>query len=121
MLVDASKSAGYLVEAVVEPDDSSTNLVTAWDVPVLEPGWTERLERLARSRPVVALLGFADRENVTLARRAGAGACLDLPCDLVDFVGVLDKLTAIRHDQAHELPPTPSAKRSSAIRKTGPY
>ncbi len=34
---------------------------SVWDVPVLEPDWPARLATLAKSGPVVALLGFADR------------------------------------------------------------
>ena len=43
-------------------------------MPVLESEWPTRLASLARLGPVVALLGFADRSTVTLARRQGAAA-----------------------------------------------
>jgi hypothetical protein len=118
MLVEAARSGGYPIEAVSEPVDASGNWAIAWDVPVLEPDWPTRLAELARARPVLALLGFADRESVTLARRAGASACLDLPSEVADFVAVLDRISAFRHDQAHELPDVPTGKRVILARKT---
>jgi CheY-like chemotaxis protein len=117
MLAEAARSGGYAVEAVADPLDLKKPLLTAWDLPVLEPDWLIRLANLARTRPVLALMGFADRQNVALARQAGASACLDLPCDVADFVAVLDRIGSIRLDQGHDLPPAPSAKRAVPVRK----
>ena len=50
----------------------------AWDVPALEPDWPARLAGPGAVAPVVALLGFADRSTVAVAREHGASACLDL-------------------------------------------
>ncbi len=110
MLVEAARSGGYQTEAITDPADAPKNLTLAWDVPVLEPDWPDRLAVLARSRPILALIGFADRQSVTIARQAGASACLDLPCDVGDFLDVIDRLASVRHDPAHDVPPSPTAK-----------
>jgi hypothetical protein len=66
-------------------------LLTVWDVPVLEE-WTERLERHALEHgPVVALIGFPDRDTVALAKAKGAVACLELPLNLDDLIEVIDR------------------------------
>ncbi|HWE38312.1 MAG TPA: hypothetical protein VG406_17200, partial [Isosphaeraceae bacterium] len=83
-----------------------------WDVPVLDPRWPERMARRARTASVVALLAFADRETVATARRAGAAACLEWPCELDDLAHVLDRIAAgPRADAGHALPPAPAAGR----------
>ncbi len=116
--VEVARSGGYAVEPVADPFDSASALPIAWDVPVLEPDWPTRLANLARTRPVLALLGFADRQTVIRARQAGASACLDLPCEISDFLAVIDRLASIRHDPAHELPPSPTAKHAKPARRS---
>jgi CheY-like chemotaxis protein len=116
-LAEAARSGGFAVEASSETVDAPPGLATAWDVPVLEPDWPTRLAVLARSSPVVALLGFADRSTVALARQRGASACLDLPCDVADLLSAFDRLATLRQDQAHEVPPQPLGKRVVLARK----
>ncbi len=114
-LADAARAGGFSVETAPEPDDVPSAIASVWDVPVLEPDWPIRLSRLARFGPVVALLGFADRSSVTLARRQGASACLDLPCDVGDLLAVLDRVTTTRQDQPHEVPPSPLGRRTPGL------
>jgi CheY-like chemotaxis protein len=117
MLTEAARSGGFNVEAALDPSDTPQTMTLAWDIPVLEPDWPSRLASLARTRPVIALIGFADRQNVTIARQAGAFACLDMPCEVADLVAILDQASTIRLDPAHDLPPMPSVRRASSIRK----
>ncbi len=112
-LADAARAGGFSVETAPEPDDVSPGVASVWDVPVLEPDWPTRLARLVRFGPVVALLGFADRSSVTLAKRHGASACLDLPCDVGDLLSVLDRVATTRQDPAHEVPPSPIGMRAA--------
>lgn len=90
LLREACCRAGY--QASDAPSFQTTADLTVWDVPILEPRWTEQLERRSRGGPVVALLGFADRAAVSAAREAGASACLDLPCAIDDLIHVLDRI-----------------------------
>jgi hypothetical protein len=98
---------------------------------VLEPDWTSQLARASRLGPVVALIGFADRDQVRQAREAGAVACLDLPLDLDVLTDTLVQAWAaynsnagakasVRQEAAHEVPPPPSSRGSrgrAAIRE----
>ena len=120
LLSDAARAAGYNIEVAFDPIDATHAVTTAWDVPVLEPEWPERLAALARTRPVLALFGFADRRQVRQAHEAGAQACLDLPCDVDDFVMLLDRLSQVRTDPAHDLPPAPGGSRITARRASRP-
>src|SRR5205823_12963765 len=94
VLADTCAEAGYPVAPARDWSEVGQGGLAVWDVPVLEPDWPRLLGREARSRPVVAMLGFADRAMVGLARDRGAAACLDLPCDPADLIFVLDRLTA---------------------------
>jgi AmiR/NasT family two-component response regulator len=98
-----------------EPTTVGETLLTVWDVPVLE-AWAERLERHALNHgPVVALVGFADRNTVALAKSKGALACLELPLNLDDLIDVIDRVArtlakdvravAGRAEPPHLLPP----------------
>jgi hypothetical protein len=116
-LAEAARAGGFAVETAPEPADAPAGLASVWDVPVLEPAWPTRLASLAKSGPVVALLGFADRSSVTLARKHGASACLDLPCDVGDFLAALDRVTTIRQDRPHDVPPVPAGLRAAPVRK----
>jgi hypothetical protein len=118
-LADVARGGGFAVETAVEPLDAPPGVASAWDVPILEPDWPTRLANLARFGPVVALLGFADRSSVALARRHGAIACLDLPCDVGDLLAVLDRVATIRQDHPHEVPPPPASLRATLARKGG--
>jgi CheY-like chemotaxis protein len=72
-----------------------SRVLTIWEVPVLEPDWSERLARRALTAgPVIALIGFADRTTVTQAKSAGAVACLDLPSRVDDLLDVIDQVVA---------------------------
>jgi hypothetical protein len=116
-LAEAARAGGFSAEAVPEPADAPPGPALVWDVPVLEPDWPSRLAGLAKFGPVIALLGFADRATVTLARRHGASACLDLPCDIGDLLAVLDRIAAARLDPPHEVPPSPVGMRAALSRK----
>jgi hypothetical protein len=118
-LADACRDAGYQAELARSWPEAVPAPLAVWDVPVLEPGWPVLLEAQAATRCVVALLGFADRETVALARARGAAACLDLPCDPADLAFVLDRLAQRlarpgarrRAEPAHGLPPAPASSR----------
>jgi hypothetical protein len=127
-VLEACASAGYRAEAIDDqeiggiirvrnrPGPATERVLTIWDVPVLEPGWAERLEwRALRTGPVITLAGFADRELVARARAGGALACLELPCDLDDLIDAVDRVARStdleswpvppRAEPPHELPP----------------
>ena len=110
-LADACVEAGYPAEPARDWADAPAGVLSAWIAPVLEDGWPRFLAKAARTRPVLALLGFAARSTVALARSCGAAACLDLPCDLADLVHVLDRLSTLRIEPAHHVPPAPSSAR----------
>jgi hypothetical protein len=127
-IAEACVAAGYRVQEVDDqivgdrpPSDeqslSDVPLLTIWDVPVLEE-WAERLDRHARhTGPVVALMGFPDRNMVALAKSKGAIACLELPLNLDDLVDVIDRFAhslalesrpaPARAEPPHMLPPRP--------------
>jgi hypothetical protein len=106
-LADACLAAGYPAQALADwPGGDAAGLVV-WDVPLLEPDWSRQLSRHARTNPLVALLGFADRAVVREAREQGASACLELPCEPADLVDVLDRLASSRPDRLHGVPPAP--------------
>jgi len=113
------RSGGYEVIELVQLEDSggSPGVATVWDVPVLEPTWTVRLATKSVTVPVVALLGFLDRTTANLARASRASACLDLPCDLADLMGAVDRIAGIRRDPAHISPPAPMKGASSRSAK----
>jgi hypothetical protein len=131
-IAEACATAGYCVEQADdemvgnrprnsnEPASAGETLLTVWDVPVLEE-WAERLDRHARQAgPVVALIGFPDRDTVALARSKGAVACLELPLNLDDLVDVIERLAQSLHlegrsappraEPPHTLPPRPRGK-----------
>src|SRR5205814_1629995 len=124
------QAAGYRAEAIDDRDigeiprsrnpaaTALQRVLTIWEVPVLEPGWAERLERRAlRTGPVIALAGFADRATITRAKASGAVAGLDLPCNLDDLLDVIDRTVRstlsevwpvpARVEPPHTLPPPP--------------
>ena len=117
-LAEAARSGGFQVETAAEPVDAPGGMAVVWDVPVLEREWPDRLAGLAKLGPVVALLGFADRSSVTLARRAGASGCLDLPCEVGDLLATLDRVAMIRFDPGHDVPPSPVGRRGVLARKS---
>jgi hypothetical protein len=119
-LVDACIQAGYAARQVDDqeiggntqprPRDRSVaateRVLTIWEMPVLEPGWAQRLEwRARRAGPVIGLAGFADRAIVARARGAGAVACLELPCDLDDLVDAVDRVVSSTPLDAWPIPP----------------
>ncbi len=129
VVAEACIAAGYRAEDVEDQVVGSTPsgrshssaeseiFLTIWDVPLLE-AWRERLERHVLSAgPVIALMGFADRKSVALARSKGAFACLELPLNLDDLIDALDRFSrlppidapapAARAEPAHHLPPRP--------------
>ncbi|MEO6808382.1 MAG: hypothetical protein ABI353_04650 [Isosphaeraceae bacterium] len=115
VLAESCRLAGYPTELARDWDDAPRTGPAVWDVPVLEDDWPRRLVDQARSRAVVALIGFADRAQVTRARTAGASACLDLPVDPADLVYVIDRVAANRSrflvDSGHAVPPNPVPSR----------
>ncbi len=108
-------------------DRAANQMLTLWDIPVLEPDWPRLLEERTKLGPVVALLGFADRATVGQARASGAAGCLDLPLDVNDLVHVIERVNRkLRSDSStkfegriepsHAVPPGPvsRAKRGRA-------
>jgi hypothetical protein len=137
MLAEACTAAGFRPtrRADLDPREERLNpagdsspagpVITIWDVPVLDTDWPGQLERLGRRGPVVALLGFADRSIVSLAREKGASACLDLPLDLDDLREILERLARdlplvpactvpVRAEEAHPVPPPPASRTAGA-------
>jgi hypothetical protein len=133
-VVEACAGAGYRALQIddleiagaarpqVSPITAAERTLTIWDVPLLEPDWSQRLERRSRANgPVIALFGFADRETVTLAKGSGAIACLELPYHVDDLVDVIDRVarsfsserwpSPVRVEQAHRLPPSPRRRK----------
>ena len=125
MLAEVCRDAGYRVVWQGDSPGPSARGLIVWDVPVLEPRWTERIRLHAGTSAVIALLGFADRSTVSLAREAGAIACLEWPCDVDDLVYVLDR-TAVTSgpslaEAGHILPPSPvMARRRSRAEVVDP-
>jgi hypothetical protein len=92
--------------------------LTIWEVPVLELGWPDALERRAvATGPLIGLLGFADRATVSEAKQKGAIACLDLPFEVQDLLDSVDRAARSRSPEhwplparaepPHHLPPRP--------------
>ena len=106
-LAAACLEAGFPAEAFADWAEAPAGVLSLGIAPLLEDTWARTLARAARSRPVIALLGFADRATVALARSRGAAACLDLPCDLADLIHVIDRLARLRPDPRHSVPPAP--------------
>jgi hypothetical protein len=115
VLTEAVIAAGYPAESARDWDDVAAIETAVWDVPVLEEHWPDTLSRETARRKVVTLMGFADRDNVTLARARGASACLDLPCDPADLAYVLDRISSRIMERlaenAHSVPPAPKILR----------
>ena len=74
---------------IAREERTSGQMLTMWDIPVLEPNWPRWLEDRAKLGPVLGLMAFADRATVGQARASGALACLDLPVDVNDLVHVI--------------------------------
>ncbi len=93
-LVEAGRACGYAARPVLpgDRDGLADDLPMLYAVPALDPDWPRRLEEQAARRPVVALVGFADGDDVATAKGRGAAACLELPCDLGDLAFVLDRV-----------------------------
>ncbi len=109
---------GARVSGRNEPSAPTETVLIIWDVPVLDPDWSDRLERhCLQAGPVIALMGFADRTSVALARSKGAIACLELPLNLDDLIDVIDRFSRslpleaqavpLRVESPHHLPPRP--------------
>jgi CheY-like chemotaxis protein len=134
-LVEACTAADYhavhvddleIARAAVQRTPAATGAertLTIWDVPLLEPDWSQRLERRARANgPVIAVFAFADRETVTLAKACGAIACLELPYDINDLMDVINRAAGalsperwpipVRVEQPHRLPPAPRRRKN---------
>jgi hypothetical protein len=132
-LADALGAAGYQAEVIDDqviggllrarnrPAALPDRVLTIWEIPVLEPGWADRLEwRARRTGPVIGLAGFADRAIIAQAKAAGAVACLDLPCDIDDLIDVVNRAVRTtapetwpvpaRAEPAHDLPPRPHGR-----------
>jgi hypothetical protein len=124
MLEEVCAAAGYQFAAESDWPEAMPGGLVVWDVPILGDAWPEILERRSRGCQVVALIGFADRVSVRLARVSGAAACLDSPCDPADIAFVLDRLVRARGEgRPHAVPPAPRAirrPRRDAVRAPGP-
>jgi hypothetical protein len=88
-LVELVESTGAEAIACRDWLEVPPGLPALWDTPTLEPGWSDELARQSAGRRVVCMLAFADRTTVREARRRGASACLDWPCDPADLAWVL--------------------------------
>lgn len=111
-LADICTSAGYPVRKSLDWAEVEPGGLAVWDVPVLEADWGRALARRAKLGLVVALIGLADRSLVEQAQSQGASACLELPCDPLDLIDVLDRLCASsRLDRTHGVPPPPRGLR----------
>lgn len=108
-LGEACESAGFPSVPARDWSEALPHGLAVWDVPILDPQWPRELAQRSRLGPVVALIGFPDRAVVREARARGASACLELPCDLADLVGVLDRLALVRPEAAHAVPPAPAS------------
>lgn len=107
VLVAMAEAAGYAAHGSRAWADAGPGSIAVWDAPTLDPGWEAQLARESRTRRVVALLAFADRETVAAARRAGARAVLDLPVEPEDLAFALDRLAATLGDPPYRVPPPP--------------
>ncbi len=111
-VADGVAAAGYPVTMVRTWAEAPEGVMAVWVAPVLDDDWGRSLSIAARTRPVLTLLGFADRANVARARSLGASACLDLPCDPADLAYVLDRWHfSPRAEGPHAVPPTPVGAR----------
>lgn len=111
-LAEAVEASGYAATPSRDWGDAPPSGPAVWDVPMLEPTWTQDLGRRTKLGPVVVLLGFADREQVLLARKAGASACLEMPFDLAELALALARTVVAGRPQAqpaHPTPPPPAA------------
>ena len=115
-IADTCEVGGFTVSKASALNELPAGMTAVWDVPTLEPSWAGALEARAKEGPVIALLSFADRALVTAARHAGAVACLDLPLDIAEIPGVIDRVgTGTRRTEPpHELPPAPAYSKRSA-------
>lgn len=117
-VLEACAAAGYRAEAIDDQEiggiirvrnrqgPSTERVLTIWEIPVLEPGWAERLEwRVLRTGPLIALAGFADREIVGRARAGGAATCLELPCDLDDLIDAIERVVRSNDPETWPVPP----------------
>jgi CheY-like chemotaxis protein len=109
------RAAGYPAAEAWDWPDAAMGGPAVWDVPVLDPGWPHALARRAKTGPIIALLGFADRPTVSRARALGASSCLELPVDLGDLADAIDRVASTRFEPAHDAPPPPHAKQSSIV------
>jgi len=135
-LVEVCVRAGYRAATIDDLTDGefarsqspastvAERTLTIWEVPVLERGWSEVLERRARATgPVIAVMGFADRATVSCAKAHGAAICLELPFEIDDLVGAVARAggslapeqwpLAARAEPPHQLPPRPRRRIAS--------
>ncbi len=117
-LADVFEAAGYRADAIDDQEIGGLlrarnrsgsfleQVLTIWELPVLEPGWAERLEgRARRMGPVIVLAGFADRAIVARAKAAGAIACLELPCDIDDLIETVHRAVRATDPESWPVPP----------------
>lgn len=81
--------------AIVVDDGNLLNIKEStliWIDPTFERDRIDLFFEAAERNAIVALIGCADRVRDLEARRLGAAACLDFPCDLADLAFVLDRI-----------------------------
>lgn len=135
-VVEVCRRAGYRALAIDDllgaefsndrrpPAPAPERTLTIWEVPVLESGWPEVLERrVIATGPLIGLLGFADRATVSQAKANGAVACLDLPFEIEDLLDSVARAAfsrapehwpiPARLEPPHQLPPRPRRRVAS--------
>jgi hypothetical protein len=127
VLAETCSSLGYDTDSSREWTAVAQAEIVVWDVPVLEDSWPETLAIQARGKRMICLLGFADRQSVTLAKAHGASACLEVPLDPADLGFVLDRLAISMRgpslpsphaDPAHTVPPSPVSLRRLTLKRS---
>lgn len=91
-----------------------TGSLVVWQVPTLDHRWPSELAQLSATSRVIALLGYADRRIVELARSSGASSCLEWPCDPEDLLASVEREGELRVHGGHPAIPMPRPRILSA-------
>ncbi len=118
-LREACESFGYRAAILSGWSDPAVprRALLVWDVPLLSDRWEVRLRDQSRLRPILTLLGLADRGIVDRARGAGAVACLDLPFEFEDLRDTLARHAVMTATQAPAIVPPQHVRPASEDRQ----